>query len=83
MVGIAVQQGTVDFEEADIKTGFGHWVKPAGHYFWANCQSTRNNKAYGATQMDKFFTTSAEQLALVKKRIHESTKNVLKNFPKD
>lgn len=76
MIGAAISTGTVDFVPT-AHPGSGYHL-PAGHYFWARVQATRNGRGYGAHQSPSYFKTEIEVGNYVARRIADMEKRAEK-----
>lgn len=72
-----------EVELVEVEAGADRWAcrtysKPAGYYFLARMQATRDGSLFGATQLDNWYTTEAERDAAVAKYLKQARSRALK-----
>lgn len=66
--GLILKTFEVDFVEVQVDAKSFYSIKP-GHYFAASMQSSKDGKAFGASQKTQYFKTREERTAEIIKRL--------------
>jgi hypothetical protein len=72
VIGLRIDTREVDFVE--VADGGCYYRVAPGHYFSAKMQTTKDGKAYGATQPEHYFATAEERATAIVKRLSAAMK---------
>lgn len=73
VIGLQIRTNEVDLVPMTAETGCFYRI-PAGHYFVANMQTTKDGQVFGACQPDQYFATAEERAAAIVKRLSAAMK---------
>lgn len=77
LIGAVIYYREIELVEAapETRSWYNH---PAGYWYTATMQATRDGKPYGASQTRRWFATEAEREAAVNKYLADARKRVEK-----